>query len=86
MSKEEEAPKYQLEDILNKKKPPPSILDMHNVKIENEEDFKKAVEKIPDYKVKAEKKEVTMETLSHQENNGIEMTKFPEDQKNQSQV
>merc|ERR1711879_548348 len=79
------APKYQLEDILNKKKPPPSILDMHNVKIENEEDFKKAVEKIPDYKVKAEKKEVTMETLSHQENNGIEMTKFPEDQKNQSQ-
>ena len=30
--KEEEAPKYQLEDILNKKKPPPSILDMHNIK------------------------------------------------------
>ena len=32
MSKEEEAPKYQLEDILNKKKPPPSILDLHNLK------------------------------------------------------
>ena len=70
MSKEEEAPKYQLEDILNKKKPPPSILDLHNIKlalslygqvyicmfrIDNEEEFKKAVEKIPDYKIKAEK-------------------------------
>ena len=76
MSKEEEAPKYQLEDILNKKKPPPSILDLHNIKcvlfvlfiyinqliiwfdlwrIDTEEEFKKAVEKIPDYKIKAEK-------------------------------
>lgn len=72
MSKEEEAPKYQLEDILNKKKPPPSILDLHNIRLEsfnlwiefericlfridNEEEFKKAVEKIPDYKIKAEK-------------------------------
>ena len=26
-----------------------------NLRIENEEDFKKAVEKIPDFKVKAEK-------------------------------
>ena len=33
MSKEEEAPKYQLEDILNKKKPPPQILDLHNLKL-----------------------------------------------------
>ena len=33
MSKEEaEIPKYQLEDILNKKKPPPQILDLHNIK------------------------------------------------------
>ena len=32
MSKEEEAPKYQLEDILNKKKPPPQILDLHGIK------------------------------------------------------
>ena len=32
MSKDEDVPKYQLEDILNKKKPPPSILDLHNIK------------------------------------------------------
>ena len=27
-----EVPKYQLEDILNKKKAPPQILDLHGVK------------------------------------------------------
>ena len=33
MGKEdEEVPKYQLEDILNKKKPPPQILDLHGIK------------------------------------------------------
>ena len=70
MSKEEEAPKYQLEDILNKKKPPPQILDLHGIKfvfmawkqntkchirIDTEEEFRKAIDKIPDYKIKAEK-------------------------------
>ena len=29
MGEEEEAPKYQLEDILNRKKPPPQILDLY---------------------------------------------------------
>ena len=51
--------KFQLEDILNKVKPPPQILDLVNVKIESQEEFNALIEKIPDYKIKAE-------TVSHQ--------------------
>ena len=46
--------KFQLEDILNKVKPPPQILDLVNVKIESQEEFNALIEKIPDYKIKAE--------------------------------
>ena len=32
--------KFKLEDILNKKKAPPQILDLANMKIETEEEFR----------------------------------------------
>lgn len=47
--------KFKLEDILNKKKAPPQILDLANTKIETEEEFKNLIEKIPDYRIKAER-------------------------------
>lgn len=47
--------KFKLEDILNKKKAPPQILDLANIKIESEEEFKSILEKIPDYKIKPER-------------------------------
>ena len=47
--------KFKLEDILNKQKAQPQILDLTNVKIESEEDFKNVIEKIPDYKIKPER-------------------------------
>ena len=47
--------KFKLEDILNKKKAPPQILDLANMKIETEEDFKNVIEKIPDYRIKPER-------------------------------
>ena len=47
--------KFKLEDILNKQKAQPQILDLTNVKIESEEDFKGVIEKIPDYKIKPER-------------------------------
>ena len=47
--------KFKLEDILNKQKAPPQILDLVNVKIESEEDFKTVIEKIPDYRIKPER-------------------------------
>ena len=43
MSKEEEAPKYQLEDILNKKKPPPQILDLNGEYIKTNVAFYKMI-------------------------------------------
>jgi len=73
-NKEEEAPKYQLEDILNKKKPPPQILDLHGLKIDTEDEFRKAIEKIPDYKIKAEKVR------------GYDKYKYPEDNNLQEYV
>ena len=48
------AAKFELEDILNKQKPPAQILDLCYVKIESEEDYRNIVEKIPDYKIQAE--------------------------------
>ena len=47
--------KFQLEDILNKQKAPPQILDLANIKIESEEEYKATIEKIPDYKIKPER-------------------------------
>ncbi len=47
--------KFKLEDILNKQKAPPQILDLANIKIETEEEFKNVIEKIPDYRIKAER-------------------------------
>ncbi len=47
--------KFKLEDILNKQKAPPQILDLVHIKIENEEEFKNVIEKIPDYKIKQER-------------------------------
>ncbi len=47
--------KFKLEDILNKKNAPPQILDLANIKIESEEDFKAVIEKIPDYRIKPER-------------------------------
>ena len=46
--------KFKLEDILNKKKALPQILDLTNTRIETEEDFKACIEKIPDYRIKPE--------------------------------
>jgi len=54
--------KFKLEDILNKKKAPPQILDLANLKIESDEDFKAVIEKIPDYRIKPER--VRIEGLS----------------------
>ena len=47
--------KFKLEDILNKKKAPPQILDLANVRIESEEEFKAVIEKIPDYRIQPER-------------------------------
>lgn len=47
--------KFKLEDILNKKKAPPQILDLAHIKIESEEDFKNVIEKIPDYRIQPER-------------------------------
>ena len=47
--------KFKLEDILNKKKAPPQILDLANLKINSEEEYRAVVEKIPDYKIKPKK-------------------------------
>ena len=47
--------KFQLEDILNKQKAPPQILDLANIKIETAEEYKATIEKIPDYKIKPER-------------------------------
>ncbi len=47
--------KFKLEDILNKQKAPPQILDLANLRIESEEEFKNVIEKIPDYKIKPER-------------------------------
>ena len=47
--------KFQLEDILNKQKAPPQILDLANIKIETEEEYRCTLEKIPDYKIKPER-------------------------------
>ena len=47
--------KFKLEDILNKQKAPPQILDLVHIKIETEEDYKGVIEKIPDYKIKPER-------------------------------
>ena len=54
--------KFKLEDILNKKKAPPQILDLANLKINSEEEYRAVVEKIPDYKIKPEK--VSARTVS----------------------
>ena len=47
--------KFKLEDILNKKKAPPQILDLAHIRIESEEEFRNVIEKIPDYKIKPER-------------------------------
>ena len=47
--------KFKLEDILNKKKALPQILDLANIKIESEEEFRAVIEKIPDYRIKPER-------------------------------
>ena len=45
----------QVEDVLNKKKPPPQILDLNGMEISSKEEFKVAFDKIPDYKIRKEK-------------------------------
>lgn len=47
--------KFKLEDILNKQKAPPQILDLVHTKIETEDDYKAVIEKIPDYRIKPER-------------------------------
>ena len=47
--------KFKLEDILNKQKAPPQILDLVHIKIETEEGYKKYIQKIPDYKIRPER-------------------------------
>jgi len=59
----EDPPKYQVEDVLNKKKPPPQILDLNGMEISSKEDFKVAFDKIPDYKIRKEKMEETERQL-----------------------
>ena len=46
---------FKLDDILNDKKGPPPALDLSKVKLKTREDFDKAFEKVPDYKIKPEK-------------------------------
>ena len=41
--------------MLNKKKPPPQILDLNGMEISSKEEFKVAFDKIPDYKIRKEK-------------------------------
>ncbi len=57
--------KFKLEDILNKKKAPPQILDLANLTLESEDEFRTVLEKIPDYKIKPERVG-TVNTTSHQ--------------------
>merc|ERR1711915_630396 len=46
--------------ILNKKKPPPQILDLNKLVIESEEDFNVIMDKIPEYGVVDEEEEETL--------------------------
>ncbi|XP_023349694.1 uncharacterized protein LOC111718358 isoform X2 [Eurytemora carolleeae] len=75
---ETEVPKYQLEDILNKAKAPPQILDLQGVKISTEEEYRKIMEKIPEYKVKPEKLSDIEAELKY-EVRGYELTRYPEE-------
>ncbi|XP_040568332.1 uncharacterized protein [Lepeophtheirus salmonis] len=47
--------KFKLDDILNKQKAPPQILDLVNLDIQTEEEYQAIIEKIPDYKIRPEK-------------------------------
>ena len=47
--------KFKLEDILNKQKAPPQILDLVHITIETEEGYKRYIQKIPDYKIRPER-------------------------------
>ncbi|CAB4064437.1 unnamed protein product [Lepeophtheirus salmonis] len=49
--------KFKLDDILNKQKAPPQILDLVNLDIQTEEEYQAIIEKIPDYKIRPEKPE-----------------------------
>ena len=44
-----------LEDMLTVVKPPPQALDLFRTKIKCKEDFDKAFEKVPEYKIRPEK-------------------------------
>ena len=55
--------KFKLEDILNKQKAPPQILDLANIKIETDEEFKNVIEKIPDYRIKPERVRMFISTF-----------------------
>ena len=44
-----------LEDMLTVVKPPPQALDLFRTKIKTKEDFDKAYEKVPEYKIRPEK-------------------------------
>ncbi|XP_071516120.1 uncharacterized protein [Panulirus ornatus] len=44
-----------LEDMLTVEKPPPQALDLFRTKIKTKEDFDKAYEKVPEYKIRPEK-------------------------------
>ncbi|XP_023338333.1 uncharacterized protein LOC111709004 [Eurytemora carolleeae] len=63
-----EPPKYQVEDVLNKKKPPPQILDLRKATISNEDEYKKLMEKIPDYRIQPEDAEETRKQIQMLEN------------------
>ncbi|MPC08627.1 hypothetical protein E2C01_001217 [Portunus trituberculatus] len=47
-----------LEDMLTVVKPPPQALDLFRTKIKCKEDFDKAFEKVPEYKIRPEKSTV----------------------------
>ncbi|CAB4064436.1 unnamed protein product [Lepeophtheirus salmonis] len=56
--------KFKLDDILNKQKAPPQILDLVNLDIQTEEEYQAIIEKIPDYKIRPEKPQDVQHTLA----------------------
>ncbi|XP_059079413.1 uncharacterized protein LOC131877682 isoform X2 [Tigriopus californicus] len=72
--------KFKLEDILNKKKAPPQILDLANIKIESEEDFRAVIEKIPDYRIQPERDKDVQNFIDNLKMAQENAPDFPEDQ------
>lgn len=59
---------FKLDEILNERKPKATILDLSQAVITSKEDLERALEKLPDYKMKAEKVHCSDVRIERQQN------------------